>query len=68
MLLRVVRFGVAALALFGALAIALLALGLVGVHGVTSHFRSTRFFRAPRAPFAYACRLGAWSVSLSVPD
>ena len=39
MLHRVVRLGLAALALLGALAIALLVLRLVGVHGVTDHFR-----------------------------
>ena len=39
MLYRVGRFGLAALALVGALAIALLVLGLVGVHAVTGHFR-----------------------------
>jgi hypothetical protein len=39
MLPRVARFGLVALALVGALAIALLVLGLSGVHGVTEHFR-----------------------------
>jgi hypothetical protein len=39
MLYRVARFGLAALALVGALAIMLLVLGLVGVHAVTEHFR-----------------------------
>ena len=39
MLDRVARFGLAALALVGALAIALLVLGLAGVHAVTDHFR-----------------------------
>jgi len=36
---RVARFGLVALALVGALAIALLVLGLAGAHGVTEHFR-----------------------------
>ena len=39
MLYRVARVGLVALALVGALAIALLVLGLAGVHGVTNHFR-----------------------------
>ena len=39
MLDRVGRSGLAALALVGALAIAVLVLGLVGVHAVTEHFR-----------------------------
>jgi hypothetical protein len=39
MLHRVARLGLLALALVGALAIALLVLGLAGVHGVTDHFR-----------------------------
>ena len=38
-LYRVARFGLVALALVGALTIALLVLGLAGVHGVTDHFR-----------------------------
>ena len=39
MLYRVGHFGRAALALVGAVAIAVLVLGLVGVHAVTEHFR-----------------------------
>ena len=39
MLYRVARFGLIALALVGALTIALVVLGLAGVHGVTDHFR-----------------------------
>ena len=39
MLDRVARFGLVALMLVGALAIALLVLGLVGLHAVTEHFR-----------------------------
>ena len=39
MLYRVARVGVVALTLIGALAVALLILGLAGVHGVTGHFR-----------------------------
>ncbi len=39
MLYRIGRFGLAALALVGALAIVLLVLGLLGVHAVTEHFR-----------------------------
>ena len=39
MLYRVGRVGLAALALVGVLAIAVLVLGLVGVHAVTEHFR-----------------------------
>jgi len=39
MLYRIARFGLVALALVGALAIALLVLGLAGVHGITDHFR-----------------------------
>ena len=39
MLYRVARLGLVTLALVGALAIALLVLGLAGVHAVTDHFR-----------------------------
>ena len=39
MLVRVARFGLVALALVGALAIALLVLGLAGVYAITDHFR-----------------------------
>jgi hypothetical protein len=39
MLYRVGRSGLAALALVGVLATAVLVLGLVGVHAVTEHFR-----------------------------
>ena len=39
MLSRAARFGLVALALVGALALALLVLGLAGVHAVTDHFR-----------------------------
>jgi hypothetical protein len=39
MLYRIGRFGLAALALVGALAMVLLVLGLLEVHAVTEHFR-----------------------------
>jgi len=39
MLHRVARFGLAALVLVGALALALLLLGVAGLHAVTDHFR-----------------------------
>lgn len=38
-LYRLARYGLVALALIGVLTIALLVLGLTGVHAVTDHFR-----------------------------